>query len=205
MPPKKQERKPVPRKRPKDSFANHELVVLAAYLVGAQKAVADTEDIAIKANELAPGRFSWRKYKDQINIDTVRKRLWDATKQDKGAYLIGSEKTGWRLTKAGFDFARRSVKKTNAATLGKERTSQTEGVSNARELRRMTLEDAFVKFAKGKMEDITKAEAERFFRIDDYVTGKSRSAKIERFKIIASKDKRLSIAIEFLTTLVREK
>jgi hypothetical protein len=203
--PTKQKTKSTPRRRPKESFANHEVVVLAAYLVGAQKTLADTEDIAVKANELAPGRFSWRKYKDQINIDTVRKRLWDATKLDKGAYLIGSEKMGWRLTKVGFDFARRSVKKTNASALSKERTSQTEGVLNARELRRMMLEDAFVKFAKSKAQEITKAEAERFFRIDDYVTGKSRSAKIERFKIIARKDKRLSLAIDFLTTLVREK
>jgi len=179
--------------------------VLAAYLVGAQKAIVDTEDIAVKANALAPGRFSWRKYKDQINIDTVRKRLWDATKQEKGAYLIGSEKAGWRLTKAGFDFARSSVKKTTAAALGKERKSRAEGASHARELRRMMLEDAFVKFAKGKAQEISKAEAERFFRIDDYVTGKSRSAKIERFKIIASSNKRLSLVIDFLTTLVREK
>jgi hypothetical protein len=56
-------------------FANHELVVLATYLAGGAKAVSDTEDIAVKANELAPGRFTWRKYADQINIDTVRKRL----------------------------------------------------------------------------------------------------------------------------------
>ena len=36
------------------SFANHELVVLATYLAGGAKAASDTEDIAIKANELAP-------------------------------------------------------------------------------------------------------------------------------------------------------
>lgn len=40
--------------RTKHIFANHELVVLAAYLAGAQKVSADTEDIAVKANELAP-------------------------------------------------------------------------------------------------------------------------------------------------------
>ena len=65
-------------------LANYEIVVLAAYLVGAHYRYVDTEDIAIKANEIAPGRFSWRKYKHQINIDTVRKRLWDATKKDGG-------------------------------------------------------------------------------------------------------------------------
>jgi hypothetical protein len=193
------------RKRTKASFANHEVVVLAAYLVGAQKAVVDTEDIAIKANELAPGRFTWRKYAHQINIDTVRKRLWDATNEKKGAHLIGSEKTGWRLTKAGFDFARRGVRKMGATKLGKERKSQAEGAVDARERRRMMIEEAFVKFANGKAQDITKSEAERFFRIDDYVTGKSRSAKIERFRIIASGNERLSLAIDFLATLVREK
>jgi len=104
-------------------LVNHELVVLAAFLAGAQTEPADTEDIAIQANILAPGRFSWRKYKDQINIDTVRKRLWDATKNDKGAYLIGSEKTGWRLTKAGFDFAHRQMSKNALPESRKRRVS----------------------------------------------------------------------------------
>src|ERR1700730_15529775 len=98
------------KRAPKHSLPNHELVVLAAYLAGAQSATADTEDIAVKANDLAPGRFSWRKYKDQINIDTVRKRLWDASKPEKGGYLIGSEKSGWRLTKSGFDFAKKTIR-----------------------------------------------------------------------------------------------
>jgi hypothetical protein len=195
--------KAYPGQQPKN-LANHKLVVLAAYLAGAQKSSADTEDIAIKANELAPGRFSWRKYKDQINIETVRKRLWDATKADNGAYLIGSEKAGWRLTKAGYDFARRKIKTLAPANLGKQRKSKTEGISQTREIKRMMHEDAFLKFAKGLEQEITKSEAERFFRIDDYVTGNSRAAKIERFKIIASNNRALSLAIDFLSGLVRE-
>jgi hypothetical protein len=189
---------------PKALLANHELVVLAAYLTGAQRSSADTEDIAIKANELAPGRFSWRKYKDQINIETVRKRLWDATRADNGGYLIGSEKAGWRLTKAGYDFARRKIKTVGTADLRRQRKSKNEGVSQTREIRRMMHEDAFLKFANGLEQEITKSEAERFFRIDDYVTGNSRTAKIERFKIIASNNRPLSLAIDFLSGLVRE-
>jgi hypothetical protein len=197
--------KNVPSKRkPKQELANHEVVVLAAYLAGAQKVSTDTEDIAIKANEIAPGRFGWRKYKDQINIDTVRKRLWDATKEDKGAYLIGSERSGWRLTKAGFDFARRRIKGVASAGLGKQRTSKNEGAAQNRELKRMMNEDAFTKFTRGHQQEITRSEAERFFRLDDYVIGKARAAKIERFKIMASRSSVLSRAIEFLSGLVRE-
>jgi len=185
-------------------LANHELVVLATYLAGGAKAASDTEDIAIKANELAPGRFTWRKYSDQINIDTVRKRLWDATKPEKGAYLIGSERTGWRLTKAGFDFARGRIKKLSTSQLSKPRRSKEESTSQTREIKRLIQEDAFLKFSGGRQHEITKSDAERFFRIDDYVTGNSRRAKIERFRIIASRKSELSDAINFLSGLVKE-
>jgi len=40
------------------SLSNSRVAVLAAYLAGAAKGHADTEDIAIKAAQLAPGRFS---------------------------------------------------------------------------------------------------------------------------------------------------
>ncbi len=185
-------------------LANHELVVLAAYLAGAASTLADTEDIAIKANELAPGRFIWRKYKDQINIDAVRKRLWDATKPEKGAYLIGSEKAGWRLTKAGFDFAHHHLSTGNMAQPNKARASQTERTAQTREIKRMMSEDAFQKICSGLTASITKSEAERFFRIDDYVTGKARTAKIERFRIIASDNSELGHAINILSQLVKE-
>jgi hypothetical protein len=178
---------------------------LAAFLVGAQSSSADTEDIAVKANELAPGRFSWRKYKDQINIDTVRKRLWDATKPEKGGYLIGSERSGWRLTKAGYDFASRHVAAGQMIQPTRARASQTERAAQTRELRRMMGEPALQKFVDGNSDAITKNEAERFFRIDDYVTGKARSAKIERFRIMVADDKILAEAVESLATLVREK
>lgn len=186
------------------TLANHELVVLAAYLAGAESNLADTEDIAIKASELAPGRFSWRKHKEQINIDAVRKRLWDATKPEKGAYLIGSEKVGWRLTKAGFDFAHHHINAGNIAQPTKARTSQAERTAQTREIKRMMNEDAFQKIRLGLTASITKSEAERFFRIDDYVTGKARTGKIERFRIIATNNSELAQAINILSKLVGE-
>ena len=65
------------------------------YLAGAAQKATDTEDIAYKANEIAPGRFTWRKYKDQINLALIYKHLWDLTKADKGDYITGTEKEGW--------------------------------------------------------------------------------------------------------------
>jgi hypothetical protein len=198
-------KKPNTQRKPlRTALANHEVVVLAAYLVGAESTLADTEDIAIKANELAPGRFSWRKYKEQINIDAVRKRLWDATKPEKGAYLIGSEKSGWRLTKAGFDFAHHHIGVGSMVQSIKSRASQDERSAQTREIKRMMSEDAFQKIRLGLANSITKSEAERFFRIDDYVTGKIRTAKIERFRIIATDNTELAQAIDILSKMVGE-
>ena len=193
------------RKKVSVVMANHEVVVIAAYLAGAEKDAADTEDIAVKANELAPGRFTWRKYKDQISIDAVRKRLWDSTKPEKGAYLIGSERGGWRLTKNGFDFARRQIAAGNVGQPARAPKSQSERAANSRELKRLLIEDAFQKFLRGDVNSITRSEAERFFRIDDYITGKARLAKIERFRILAAENTELSEAMSVIARLVQEK
>ena len=101
-------------------LANHEIVTLAVYLLGGGTQRIDSEDIAVKANEIAPRRFTWRKYSDQINLEAVRKRLWDARKADKGGYVIGSDKVGWALTPNGLSFAR-----TNQAFLNKMNLART--------------------------------------------------------------------------------
>jgi len=51
-----------------NSFSNKEIGILSVYLLGGESKYIDTEDIAIKADALAPGRFLWRKYKNQINM-----------------------------------------------------------------------------------------------------------------------------------------
>jgi len=144
-------------------LANYEIVVLAAYLVGAHYRYVDTEDIAIKANEIAPGRFSWRKYKHQINIDTVRKRLWDATKKD-GGYLVGSERGGWLVTELGCDFAEKNLSKLIWLDLSKSRLSRAEEIWQGRERNRMVAEAAYRKFRAGTIAEISAAEAERLKR-----------------------------------------
>src|ERR1039458_774422 len=94
-------RSPAVKKQVTD-LSNSEIVVIAAFRVGAAGLHADTEDIAVKANEIGPVRFTWKKYPEQINIDTVRKRLWDARKR---GHLVGSERDGWLLTETGTQFA----------------------------------------------------------------------------------------------------
>lgn len=86
---------------------SHEIVTLAVSLLGGESTFVDTEDAPIKANEIAPQGFTWRKYPEQINIWTITAFLWDAKKSKNGTYLSGSSKEGGMLTENGLSFARK--------------------------------------------------------------------------------------------------
>jgi hypothetical protein len=187
------------------TLANHEVVVLATYLAGGRTSYTDTEDIAVKANEIAPGRFTWRKYKEQINIEAVRKRLWDATKSDKGGYLVGTERDGWLLTQTGLKFCKKHLRLLKVSDAASTRRSQREQTWISRERVRMLAEPAYQKFVAGQMTNITPVEAERFFRVDDYVIGTARKTKIERTIAAFAADPLLGEAIKRVAELVRSK
>jgi len=184
------------------SLANHEIVTLAVYLLGGDTQRVDTEDAAVKADALAPGRFTWRKYRDQINLDAVRKRLWDAAKPEKGGYLRGTEREGWVLTSAGLRFA--SANRTVLQTAGLERKPQNlkERNRQRRERERMLASDAFAKFAASRQAAISAQEAESFFRVDAYVTGSAREEKVLRAKNSVGDDPELGPLIQLLEPMI---
>lgn len=185
-------------------LTNVQIAVLAAYLAGASRGQADTEDVAVKAAELAPGRFSWRKYPEQINIETIRKRLWDATSDKMGRLLTGSERDGWLLTEAGLRFCQEhseELSKTGEATV---RLSQKEQAWATRERVRMQSEMAFRKWLDSRSDEIQHVEAERFFRIDDYIVGDLRRSRISRARDIFAADSEMSKAINEIAKKVRD-
>ena len=171
---KKKQQIPSPKKVELE-LSNTEIVVIAAFRVGAAVQHVDTEDIAVKANEIGPGQFTWKKYPDQINIDTVSKRLWDGRAR---GYLVGSERDGWLLTEKGSAIARkyrRSLKVGRAIRL-----SLNERKWRRMEKARLLATEAHLKFKSGEMSSITSREAEGFFRIDAYVSKSARENKILR-------------------------
>ena len=181
-------------------LSNHQIVVIAVYLIGGDSQRVDTEDVAVKASEIAPGRFTWRKYPQQINIETVRKRLWDACKPEKGGYVLGSEKDGWLLTEAGVKFARKEF---GAAPGSKKRVSARERAWLKSERERLFSSDAFLKHAQDGDAVITKREAESFFRIDNYVQGEARERKLLRVLNAFGDDSELGPTVRKLAAIVR--
>src|SRR5262249_3142142 len=128
---------------PTRALSNMEIITLAVYVLGGDSRYVDTEDVAIKANELAPGRFTWVKYPEQINIHTIKTHLWDAKSERKGALLLGSEKEGWMLTEAGLEVARARVNALKGMKASRRKLSPGEQQWRRTERVRMLKSDAF--------------------------------------------------------------
>jgi hypothetical protein len=197
----RQNKQPVPSAKKADpELSNTDLVVIAASRVGAAAQHVDTEDIAVKASEISPGRFAWKKYPDQINIDTVRKRLWDARKR---GHLVGSERDGWLLTEAGATLARKYRR--SISVEGKIRLSLNERKWRRVEKARLLATAAHTKLKSGAMSSITAREAEGFFRIDAYVSKSAMENKILRVLNAFSDDREIGPTVRHVASLVRGK
>lgn len=183
-----------------NGLANHEIVTIAVYLQRGDIQAIDTEDVAIKAAEIAPGRFAWRKYPEQVNLDAVRKRLWDACRQDKGGYLVGSEKDGWRLTDAGTKFADENASRLDVLS-ERRPLSLREKRWRSRERERMLASEAFAIFVSGEAVRLGEADAKKFFRIDEHVGMQQREARVERALVFFGDDPDLGDLVRMMADL----
>jgi hypothetical protein len=174
--------KKIPEKILTDRTPQVEVVTLAVYqLGGAQKAV-DTEDVAMEADRLAPGRFSWKKYPGQINLELIRVFLSDAKKTQNGL-VIGSQRTGWRLTQEGLNWAETAAKTLGKSNLSRTRAQLRSGGPEEQHRRRerdRLLKSAAWRIWKSGGRDIPISEAKQVFRLDSYARGDLREAKITR-------------------------
>ena len=186
-------------------FSNIEIVTLATYLLGGASNYIDTEDVAMKVNQLAPGRFTWRKYRDQINIEKVRTSLSDAKKAKNGAYILGTHIKGWLLSEDGLKFSEHRVADLEGADISREPMSNNERLWRNREKKRMLFSYAY-EIAKIKgIGFVTHQDAEEFFNVNDYVVGKARERKLVRILNTFGNDTDLGWVINALAEKVRKK
>lgn len=180
-----------------------ELVTIALYLLGGNDKTFDTEDIAVKAAAEAPGKFSWRKYRDYIDQELVRKSLTDAKRIDK--YVVGSHKEGWMLSPAGLKFAQESTKQDWAEPNIRE--PEREQAQINREKERLLSSEAYQYYVANGANALKKAPkklADDFFRLDDYVKGDARIKKITRFENIFIADEQLGEVVKILARIEQE-
>jgi len=69
----------------------------------------------------------------------------------------------------------------------------------------MQAETAFQKWQSGRLDEIQPVEAERFFRIDDYIVGDLRRSRVKRARDIFAADPMMSEAIDEIAKIVRSR
>jgi hypothetical protein len=185
------------------NLSKPELVTLALYALGGASGPVDTEDIAVKADSIAPGTFGWRKYPDRVNLELVRVALVDASRVRGGAYVTGSGKGGWSLTKAGIEWNRvagqRFLHPGDDAGV-RPVTHVPEPWHVVSERSRIRALPAWLEWTAGA--DVDKLEAMRVFRIDQYTRASARRAKIARLSDLFGQDNEMRPFIERMAALV---
>jgi hypothetical protein len=192
--------KKLPEKRLTPEISQVEVVTLAVYQLGGAQRAIDTEDIAVEAHRIAPGRFSWKKYRDQINLELIRVDLSDA-KKDANKLLIGSGRTGWRLTQRGLHWAEQFTKTVGELDASRSRAQSRAGSIDEqrwhRERSRIIGTRAWHLWTTG-VRDIPTVEAKQVFRIDSYARGELFEAKITRVRALFSADPELAPFLDHL-------
>lgn len=184
-------------------FSLRHVVVFAVLQCGGDNAFVDTEDVAVAANRLAPGRLTWRKYPDQINLELVRVYLSDAKKPANGTLLLGTGVKGWRLSAQGLRWVRENESAFEEAFQSKllsARPQRTASVTNSRtqrERERLCSTHAWQKWAGNAKAEITQQDASEVFRIDSYASENLVDIKIGRLQQLFADDEQVSEFINF--------
>ena len=87
------------------ALSNDQIVLLAVVQLGGAFKPVDPEDIAIAPDKIAPGKFRWKKYPRQIDLELINNGLRDAKKRK---WLVGSAPKGWSATEHGVQEAKES-------------------------------------------------------------------------------------------------
>ena len=187
-----------------------QLVALALYVLGGGGQVVDTEDVAVRAHDIAPGRFSWRKYPEQINLELVRVALSDARKRENGTLVTGTGRSGWSLTPQGQRWAEANAPRLLGRDLTKQRAERSAGSIDERrwqrERMRMLTTDAWRQWSEAHDASAIEQEAAHdLFRIDRYVVGRGRELKVNRMREMFSDDEELSPFVEAAASIVLER
>ena len=130
--------------------SNVEAIVYVLYVLGGSSKKVATEDIAKKAHEEAPNRFSWisNQYSDFPDKLVVKTALEDASKNKYGGYVLGNyardiSKDGWTLTPEGIEWINENREQIENALESKIPSSSKSPIESKRFISRIKNSEAY--------------------------------------------------------------
>lgn len=176
-----------------------ELVVLAMFLLGGTEKALDIEDIAMKCEEISPGIFAWRKYKNQINLELVGFAVRDAKKSQFGSMVTGSHAKGWRLTTEGANIGQKLSVSSEPINLkpSSHKNLDTKRLNN--EIQRILHSNAYQEWvSRGKS---SKEDIKNLLRINAYSSQESIELKLNRLSKVINYDSNIDDFIKYVITI----
>ena len=172
-------------------YTNGDIVTIAVYELGGALRHIHLEDVAMKAAKLSPRRFCWRKYPDQINLESVRLTLKNELRIPNRR-VLGSIRDGWMLTPNGLSWC---------LTAASSRDNQSLIDELHREIDRAKKTTAFSKTIGGRGGKVSVLDVENLIRVNDYFTARDRRERILALANAAVLDSQLRLVL----TNLREK
>jgi len=184
-----------------DELSNPEILTLAVYLRGGTVAPVDLEDAAVEAFALAPKKFSWKKYEDQIDLRIVQYALQDAAKPNM-RFLKGDSKHGYMLTQVGLKWAEKFDEKKQLSTTSRKLSPSDLAL---KEQLRLKNTRAYEKFRDGDKEKITIMDFREFTRVNDYFPEHIRKQRYTKIDNAVKDDAELKSVWSFIKTKFEDK
>ena len=184
-------------------LSNKDLVVFAVYLLGGERQFVNTEDVAVHTANLAPGRFNWKRYPDQIDMGLIRKSL--SMDKKNGNSITGSIKGGWMLTEHGLKFVETFRTQLTGAGSVLSRLTDGERRFHSWYRKRIQAHPVYKKVIEGLSGEITAAEAEKFFLLDRSMDARTKAQRVDFYVRSFEYDPMIGPAVNFLAGMVGRK
>ena len=180
----------------KDLLPNLDIVTIALYILGNGTKSFDKEEIATKADEIAPIRFRWKTNPNMISDGLV----WDALSNARKKGYVLENTTKYLLTAEGVKYAQENIHKIKNYDQTRTRFNKKDKEVYENTKDRILRSSAYLKAKENKLSQIASNEFQNFFRINEYMDKKQIKEKIHKLKNMFINDKDLKNNITEITT-----
>mgnify|MGYP007008283381 CR=1 FL=1 len=195
--------------RGSENFTDGDIILAALSTLGGTVKLDDVEHLAMKAAELAPSRFRWRHFRDQIDLTAVLQTLRSLEKSVKGkgsSTLLVHNQDGnvWLLGPEGAEQAKAILRRLSEKRAYTAPMTPQQRMLKKVEKIRLSQDPAVLKALSCQVSSITKREAYGCFRIDDFSTAPARRASVERLIGLFAEEEATSTALRAVGRRLRD-
>jgi hypothetical protein len=180
----------------KNLLPNLDIVTIALYILGNGTKSFDKEEIATKADEIAPIRFRWKTNPNMISDGLV----WDALSNARKKGYVLENTTKYLLTEQGIKFAQNNINKIKNYDQTRTRFNKKDREVYENTKDRILSSSLYLKATENKLSEVETNEFYNFFRINEYMDKKQVREKIYKLKNMFVNDKNLKNNISLITS-----